>query len=187
MSLGAAPRIMIVAGLCAAALIGLVASEGIARDSGQEVILPMAAVDPRAILSGHYVIIDLREPLAAGEPCPEAGGDWLALTSVGPTQSLAGSAPSRQEALEIAPIPVEGAFTCSPPTPDGVGGFVSMNLGVDRFYVNQQEAQRIEGALRNQQPGKETRVFAIVSIGRDGNARLRGLQVDGQRLELSWL
>jgi hypothetical protein len=31
------------------------------------------------------------------------------------------------------------------------------------------------------------RVLAILSIGTDGRARLKGLQVDGRRLELSWL
>ena len=41
--------------------------------------------------------------------------------------------------------------------------------------------------LREQRPGEETRAYAIVSIARDGQARLKGLMVDGERLELSWL
>lgn len=186
MSFPVAPRILIVAGLCAACLVGLVVKESMARAGGQEVVLPMEAVDPRALLSGHYVIVDLRERLAPGEPCPEQQGDWLALIATGATHRLAGSAPSRQQALDIGPIPVEGTFTCDPPTPDSAG-LVTMDLGISRFHTNQADAQRIERVLRAQSPGKDTHVFAIVSIGRDGHARLKGLMVDGERLELSWL
>jgi hypothetical protein len=50
MKLEASTRILAVAGICAASLIALVVSEGFARESGQEITLPMEAVDPRAML-----------------------------------------------------------------------------------------------------------------------------------------
>ena len=61
--LNAPLRIVIVAALCVAGLIGLVVRETMARNSGTEVLLAMEAVDPRALLSGHYVIVQLRESL----------------------------------------------------------------------------------------------------------------------------
>jgi hypothetical protein len=66
-------------------------------------------------------------------------------------------------------------------------GVLHLDLGIDRFYVNQAEAQRIERALAEQRNDARRRVLAIVSIGRDGIARLKGLIIDGRRMELNWL
>ena len=186
-------RILLVAALCVAGLIGLVVRESMARDSGSEVLLAMEAVDPRSLLSGHYVIINLRESLAAEEPCPAPASDnpWLALAPHADVHRLAGSAPTRDEALQIAPLVVRGTFTCSTgiaPSDGfpGAPGWVMLQLGIDRFHANQSEAQRIERVLRDQRPGEDARVYAIVSVGEDGRARLKGLIVDGERLELGW-
>lgn len=194
MKINAAPRILIVAALCALSLVALIVNESMARASGQEVVLPMAAVDPRSLLSGHYVRIDLRERLNAGEPCPAQRDDWdwLALSPNGATYALAGSAPSREEAQQVGSVLVKGRFTCNPPSPeDGAApaqpGAVWLDLGIERFHVNQAEAERIGATVNAQRAGEDTRVFAIVSVGRDGRARLKGLLVDGRRLELNWL
>jgi hypothetical protein len=192
MKVQAAPRILVVAALCAAALAALVVSEGNARAAGEEVLLPMEAVDPRALLSGHYVQINLSERLEPGEQCPPDGDwEWVALRPEGNVHVLAGGALSRELAQQVGPAPVKGTFTCMMPTAveggEPVPGWARLDLGIDRFHINQADALRIEAVLREQRPGGETRAFAIVSIGRDGRARLRGLMIDGERLELSWL
>lgn len=194
MRINAASRILSVAALCALGLIGLVVFEATARARGQEIVLPMEAVDPRALLSGHYVTIDLRERLPPGRACPEQRDDWdwLALSPNGATYTLAGAAASRDEAQQIGSALVKGSFTCNPPSPPegatpGQPGVVTLDLGIDRFYINQAEAERIDAVLRAQRPNDETRVFAIVSVGRDGRARLKGLLVDGRRLDLTLL
>lgn len=186
-------RILVIAALCVAGLIGLVVRESMARDSGTEVLLAMEAVDPRTLLSGHYVIISLRESLGAEEPCPEPASEnpWLALAPHADVYGFAGSVPTREEALQIAPVVVRGTFSCSTGVAPsdgfpGAPGWVMLDLGIDRFYANQAEAERIDRVLRAQVPGAEARVYAIVSIGDDGRARLRGLMVDGERLELGW-
>jgi hypothetical protein len=66
-------------------------------------------------------------------------------------------------------------------------GWLTLDLGVDRFHINQADAERIEQVLRDQRAGEETRAFAILSVGHDGRARLRALLIDGERFELSWL
>jgi hypothetical protein len=193
MRVNTAPRILIVAALCAAALVGLVVSEGMARDAGEEVLVPMEAVDPRSLLSGHYVMLNLTQRLEPGEPCPPAvEGDWVALRRDGDAHVVAGGAQSRELAQQVGPLPIKGSFFCSPPSTavDGAPaqpGWVRLDLGIDRFHTNQADALHIEQVLRGQQPGEEARAFAIVSVGRDGRARLKGLQIDGERLELTWL
>jgi hypothetical protein len=196
MKLHAPTRILAVAAVCAAALIALVVNEGAARSAGLEVRIPMAAVDPRALLSGHYVIVDMREPVAVGQACParEDSWDWIALRSTGDGHhTLAGAAPSREEAQRVGSVPVKGSFTCSPPIASaapgdpGIPGWVQIDVGINRFYINQTDAERIERVLREQRADEAVRAYAIVSVGRDGRGRLRGLEVDGERLELRWL
>jgi hypothetical protein len=193
MKVAAPTRILAVAALCAASLIGLVVSEGLAREGGQEITLPMAAVDPRALLSGHYVQLNFTQRLEPTDACPQGGDwDWVALRPEGDIHVAAGGAESRELAQLVGPLPVKGSFTCSPPTPaaDGVEaapGWLTLDLGVERFHINQADAMRIERVLREQRPDEETRAFAILSVGRDGRARLRALLIDGERYELSWL
>jgi uncharacterized membrane-anchored protein len=193
MKLEASTRILAVASICAAALIALVASEGFARQGGQEITLPMEAVDPRALLSGHYVQLNFTDRLEANEVCPESGDwKWVALRPQDDIYVAAGGALSRDEAERMGPLTVTGTFTCSPPMPaqpgmEGMPGWLTLDLGVDRFHINQADAERIEQVLRDQRAGEETRAFAILSVGHDGRARLRALLIDGERFELSWL
>ena len=121
-----------------------------------------------------------------------ASGEWVALRPDNDIYVAAGSAESRDQAERLGPLPVKGTFTCSAPTPAQPGiepmpGWLSLHLGVDRFHINQADATRIERVLREQRPGEETRAFAILSVGRDGRARLRALLIDGERFDLSWL
>lgn len=194
MRIDAAPRILMVAGICAAALTALVASEGAARAAGQEILLPIEAVDPRSLLHGHYVAIDLTQRLAPGEACPAPGDHkWVALRRDGDVYRVAGGADSRAEAQQVGPLPVKGEYFCTPPSPPPPGGgpaapgWVRLDIGIDRFHINQQEAMRIEQALRRQTPQQQAHALAIVSVGRDGRARLKGLSIDGERLLLDWL
>ncbi|MEZ5970873.1 MAG: GDYXXLXY domain-containing protein [Hyphomonadaceae bacterium] len=193
MKIAAAHRILAVAGICAAALVGLVISEAYARDGGQEITLPMAAVDPRALLSGHYVQLNFTDQLEPDEVCPEAGDwEWVSLRREGDIYVAAGGAMSRDLAQSVGSLPVKGTYTCQPPTPasggvEGMIGWVTLDLGVDRFHINQADAMRIEEVLRDQRAAQDTRAFAILSVGRDGRARMRALVIDGERFDLSWL
>lgn len=202
MTLPSAPvRIIAVAVLCVLALVGLVVREGMARAAGAEVTLPMDTVDPRSLLSGHYVTIDLREAVPPDLPCPPDNPEarWIGLSPNGRTAatgarlySMTSSAPTRDDANLIPEsVMVKGAFTCNPPTPaqgdaPGIPGALWLNLGVSRFYVSQADAERIGRVLMEQRNG-ETRVFAVLSVGGDGQARVKALIVDNERFELGWL
>ena len=118
MKIAASHRIIAIAGLCAAALIGLVINEGFAREGGQEITLPMEAVDPRSLLSGHYVQLNFMSRVEPNEVCPESGDwEWVALRPENDVYVTAGGALSREQAERLGPLPVKGTFTCSPPTP----------------------------------------------------------------------
>lgn len=194
MKLGPAARILAVAAVCVIALVGLVIREGMARDAGAEVLLPIEAVDPRALLSGHYVIVAPTWRLDPAERCPpgQDGGAWVALTPRGGIHVVAGAAATREAAQRLAPLVARGGFHCNPPR-DASGdspaqpGVVQATLGPERFHIDQDDAERVDRVLREQTPGAPTRAFAVMSIGADGRARLKGLIVDDRRFDLDWL
>ena len=60
-----------------------------------------------------------------------------------------------------------------------------MNPGVDRLHIDQAQAEAIQKSLQIGR-GEPAVVRAVVSIGRDGKARLKGLIVGDKRFELGW-
>jgi hypothetical protein len=180
--------VLIVAGVCVLGLIGLVVRETQARANGTEVLFAMQPVDPRALLAGHYVMIDLQERLPDGAACPvNDGGDWVGLSAIDGVHHVVGAGAARE--TTPGDIAVRGSFECfevfvsdDAPTQNAM----RLRLGVDRFYVNQTDAERIERVMFDQRADGEARAFAILSIGTDGRASVKGVQVDGQRYESSW-
>ena len=172
--------------LLGAALIGLVSYEGQARAGGREVALEMEGVDPRGLLTGHYARLALRHRLPPGAACPpgtetrtspEKRG-WVALAPAGRAWRVRGQTPGRAEALRHGPVAVRGFARCS-------GADVELDVGVRRFHADQSEAEALERALR---PGRAEAAqgYALISVGRDGRARLKGVEVEGRRVDLDW-
>ncbi len=167
--------VLTVALVCVAALIGLVVREGQARAGGTQVTLAMRGADPRDLLRGHYVAIRLVDDLLPGQQCPaQHDGDWVALAPDGNRHVAVGQFGTRDQALRHGDLAVRGSMGCHEQT-------VSLNLGIDRFYINQRDATDIDEALRSGRTAA-----AIVSVGGDGRARMVGLDVDGKRYDLHW-
>ena len=223
--LKASLRIMIVAAVCVLALIGIVVREGYERSrppsaTSRDISLPMQTIDPRSLLSGHYVIINLQTTTVVPgdvDPCASFAAvadntSWVALAYAGaetlvpaqggapPPYGPVGAASSRDAAMAIASqsgrsragLAARGTAFCSEFVDQGVGpqrhASVQMRLlGVERFYASQRVAERIDALLRTQSADNEPQVFAILNVGRDGRARLKGLRVNREVIELNWL
>ena len=191
-------RILAVAVLSVAALIGLVVHEGLARDAGTEVVMPMQPVDPQSLLSGHYVAISLQEQLGPGQACPPGAQTgilpnfdasmrrprWVALAQAGAHARVAGVADTQARARRFGSLTAPGDAYCVASVPDAPG-YVATWLGVDRFHLDQAEAQRVAAAMSptSDQPAP---VAAILSIGGDGRARMKGVIVGTQRIAPNW-
>jgi len=181
-------RILAAGALLVAALVGLVAYEAQARARGQEVRLAMEAFDPRSLLTGHYAALQFAHTLPPGVPCPDGRPTrWIALAPDGPVHRLAGVADSREAALKLGPVAVRGSASC---LFGGAGDNpletrrAVLDIGVDRLHADQQEAEALEAALRAGPGAPEA--LAVISVGRDGRARLKGVIVGGRRTELTW-
>ncbi len=182
--------------LLALLLAGTVAREGLARAGGREVRLLMQGYDPHDLLSGHYLAFTLREPASLFAACPpgteaqislvmKPRQRWVAIKPSGDHDSVSGAADTRREAAALGPVVVRGDAACH----RGLGAIIdspgmTTTMGVDRFYADQAVAEALARAIRG--PGGD-HALAIISIGADGRARLKGVQIDGRRFDLNWL
>lgn len=202
MRIGLPVRIMAAAVLLTLGLVGLVVREGVARAQGREVLLPIEAYDPRSVLSGHYVEFQVRDRLPAGTPCPPGVPEvappkpgWIALAPAGGRHRAVGMADSRAGALKLGPVAVRGRLSCA--VMPGIFGrppggaepprlaTETLEIGVHRFHIDQAQAEAMAKALTRAEPGT-AESLAVVSVGRDGKARLKGVVIDGARTDLDW-
>ena len=192
-------RIVLVAGLLVAVLIGLVVREGAARAEGREVALPITGYDPRALLTGHYVQFQIQTEQPPQSPCPPGvgggarGGErWIALRPQGLLFEPVAEDATQADALTRGPVAVRGTLSCfgAQTILDRATGLerqattVQIDVGVDRLHVDQQQAEAIQKALRT--GGAAPEAYVILSVGHDGKARLKGLVAAGKRAELTW-
>lgn len=185
MSKRRAGAILAVGGAAAAALMTLVAWEGRARAEGAEVRMVMEAVDPRNLLTGHYAALQLRDPLPEGLPCPPLledanGRSWIVLRRAADRHTVAAAFPTRGEAERFGRgVVVRGRVVCQ-------ADAVLTDLGVERLHADQAQAEAIERTLRTRASEPEPAAYAVLSVGRDGRARLKGVIVNGRRIDLGW-
>lgn len=188
---GAPVRILAAAGVLALGLVGLVVREGMARAGGQEVVLPITGYDPRELLTGHYVQFQFRSEYAGGTPCPPGSGGfvrrddaWVALRRQGDHHVATGAALSREAALKLGEVAVRGDIDClKRPAPETT--WVVLNLGVDRLHADQTQAEAIQKVLLVNRD-RPANGYAVVSVGADGKARLKGVTAGGLRVDLDW-
>ena len=178
--------------LLAVALTGLVIRETQARAAGREVRLPMQAVDPRNILSGHYVDLQLTQVLEAGKSCPPGAeasrnvAGWIAVTPAPDRDHITGFAATRADAARLGPVVMKGKLYCwSVEAGEGRDGGMTLDVGVRRFHADQKQAEALARALADRKVG-DPADYAIVSVGSDGRPRLKGVIVGGRRADLTW-
>ena len=184
-------RIWAAALLMSALLAGLVVRETQARNAGREVRLAMQTVDPRELLTGHYVALQLSEAVEPGKACPpgllgaQNRPGWIAVTPGPAFDRVTGFADTRAAASRLGPIVMRGKAWCWAAPERESPGSLTVDIGVRRFHASQDQAESLATALSKREPGQAT-AFAIVSVGQDGKARLKGVIVGGHRADLNW-
>jgi len=184
-----AAAVVLIAGLC-----GVLVNESVQRAQGTEVVLRVQGVDPRNLLTGHYVALRFSEPLPAGAACPDGMEDlgamrsrdlkpWLALKVIGGQARVVGVGATRDAAKAFGSLQVQGSVSCDPDTADDPRA-LQLDIGIERFHAAQKDAEALQTALRGSTD--ETPHLASVSIGKDGRARLKGLRINGKAYDLAW-
>jgi uncharacterized membrane-anchored protein len=178
--------------------------------NGREVVLPAQGYDPRNLLTGHYVA--LRTPIHRAQMTlshqlqaealrgqrvwvllqrfsPEA--DWQ-VADVLSARPLAGDVAEGAVLLraQVVDSGVETAWLGDTPAPDGAErafpvaagrAWVELIYGIERYHTRQSEAEALEDWLASERAAGSVSVRVVV--GTDGQARLRGVLINGEPLE----
>lgn len=148
--------------------------------NGREIVLDVIPVDPRSLFRGDYVILNYEvsrfdgarlegEPVKA-QPlyvtlARDATGKW----------QVAKAAPAMPKAVAESEIVLKGR-TDRWTGRGRAGAPIHVRYGIESFFVPEGTGKVLE-----QQVG-EKRIRAVVAVGRDGTAALKGLEVDGRRV-----
>jgi uncharacterized membrane-anchored protein len=173
-------RLILISAGMTAFLVGMVVDHHVRRSTGTEILLDLEPVDPRDLLAGYYVIIST--PLHSVDPEqvggeadfersadiyvvvePDGGGSWQPV-SIHSERPAAG-------------IFVHGKVQWAGPDT------IRAHFNLERYYADAETAQALE--IRQQARRESLRL--IVSVGSDGRAIIRGLEIDGERVEDSLL
>ena len=142
--------------------------------SGQEVVLNITPVDPRSLFRGDYVILSYDisqlnlEKLAGDDNfkrnaivyvtlARDAQGIWAA-------SRLSTTLPESRSENEAV---IRGKVRYS-------GKQLRVKYGIESYFVEEGEGKRLENLVRDK------KLAALIAIGPDGEAAIKGLMIDGK-------
>lgn len=157
--------------------------------SGREIVLPVQPVDPRDLFRGDYVILgyDITQvPLPTaiessnlgvvrrGDAVyvtlmPAADGSWTVsgLATEYPAHATASSTVLKGRVTYAPPLEVRSSATAAQK--------ISVRYGIESYFVPEGTGRKLEADVR------EKKIQAIVAVGSDGTAAIKGLVIDGER------
>ncbi|RCW24750.1 putative membrane-anchored protein [Ciceribacter lividus] len=169
-----------VSALFTAVLLYMVEHRAAILRSGAEIVLKTVPVDPRDLLRGDYVVLSYE---VSRIPVSLVKGDWPAPGSW--TRMNVRLRPGPDGYWTVA----EAAFGDLPPaegsvvlrtqrfrlytTPADDGGEISVDYGIERYYVPEGEGRPIEDARNDDE------VSVAARVGAGGQAQIRELRVRG--------
>lgn len=173
-----------------ALLVGAAGAHQARIAAAREALVISEAVDPRELLVGHYARLAL-QPATADPDVPRPAG--LSSGSAVYARLAPAGAPGawRVKALTAAPqteSPEELSVAVTIQFVDD-DGRVSFRWGPDRIYLDQTEAEAVQEAARrafDAAPDAPARVKAILAVEADGTTLVKGVEIDGKRVETRW-
>jgi uncharacterized membrane-anchored protein len=170
-------------------LASLVISQTRLLTTGREVVVAIVPVDPRDLFRGDYVTLAFSistipsDLVESGGPAenraifvtlqPGADGLWQATNARRLLPSSLGA-----DQVVIRGHVTFGATpqTTSQVNRPGMGRSVGVRYGLERYYVAEGTGTRLETLARDK------KLAAILAVGPTGQAAIKGLMVDGQRV-----
>jgi uncharacterized membrane-anchored protein len=194
-----AMRTALAGAICLSILGGMLVVHAWPLWTGVSVLLPVTTINPRDLLRGDYVQLDTPATrLSVGLPGVKAAegaivvsraDSWWATLPTGAdarrrsllgrtayVQMESGGTAGESRPVSLARAPVEGRINLR-----GVirayepeGEHLTIDYGLDRYFMQEGTARLFEDALRNRQ-----RVQMEIAVTRSGQARIRQLFVNG--------
>ncbi len=191
MPLSPTQRLLIVFAIMSGFLLFMAIDHEHRRNSGTEVVLDMEPVDPRSLFRGHYVRIrtsihQLEPHALQGENdftrgqtiyvsvAIQENGNW---EPVAITHKQPGA-----DTIFIKGI-VKSTYTSQvfseTPRPDNLQ--INVQYNIESYFADEVSAKRLEAQVRDH------KMRLILSVGGDGRAIIKGIEIDGQRqLDTLW-
>lgn len=167
-------RLVLIALAMTAFLVGMVADHANRRASGTDVILDLEPIDPRDLLAGYYVIVST--PLHQLETA-DLDGDSEFSTGEDIYVSIESRGDGAWQAVSLhRDRPGTGVFIHGK-VQYAFEETIRAEYNLERFYADEATARALE--LRRRDDIGSMRL--IVSVGSDGRAIIRGLEINGER------
>jgi uncharacterized membrane-anchored protein len=170
-----------------AALFDMVYERHRLLKSGHELTLSVRPVDPRDIFRGDYVALGydvstLRKPSVASDPDfsgLSAGSDAFVTMSPKPEGGWTESHVGNVYPSHVAPgdVVLKGRVQSIRKSSNPDETVTNIRYGIERYFVPEGTGRVLEDQVRNH------KIEAIVAVGSDGTAALKGLVIDGERHE----
>lgn len=156
--------------------------------NGREIALQVIPIDPRDVFRGEYVIlgynisqIDLKADAKDGSDDKFARGNTVYVTlhqdadGAWTSKALSAGYPADVAASDVV---IKGTVrTQFRRNAEGDDAVVAIRYGIESYFVPEGTGKALEDSVR------EKKIQALVAIGSDGTAALKGLVIGGERHE----
>jgi len=178
------PLLIVVAVVQSAALFKIVYDKDHLLKIGREITMPVQPLDPRDLFRGDYVTLgyDISTLTKAKAPTAKLDGllrgstAFVTLTSQpGGEWSVSGVSEDFPAQVPASDVVLKGRVKSAWARADGSEKTLNVRYGIETYFVPEGTGRDLESKVR------EHKIEAIVAVGADGTAAIKGLVVDGER------
>ena len=149
--------------------------------TGREVVLEVVPVDPRSLFRGDYVILGYdmsRIDTPSGMSRPKRGEDIYVTLQKGDggKWTVAGASLEPPTGATADQVVLKGRVQYSSPGSEQAPAQTGVRYGIESFFVPEGTGRELEALVR------ERKLSALIAVDNEGNAGIKGLIVDGQRV-----
>lgn len=158
------------------------------RESGIEVRLKVVPVDPRSLFMGNYMTLSydisdvdvryVRASMLDPKDLPSGRTVYVILDTTGPTAIVQGVSQFQPSVLKPGGVFLKSRVTRNRFARGGQsgGGTITVDYGISRYFIPEARQEEVNRMGRDN-------IVAIASVSPDGQAMLKGIEVNGKRLE----
>ncbi len=148
--------------------------------TGREVTLEVVPVDPRSLFRGDYVILSysisrIPSDLLQGPAPARHAPVYVRLNREGETWRAVGVTAAYPGSLAAGEVVLKAKLRYDAwPTNGARSRPVTLAYGIESYFVPEGKGRELESLVR------EKKIAAVLAVGRDGEAAIKGLAVDGK-------
>lgn len=149
--------------------------------SGREIVLEVVPVDPRSLFRGDYVILSYEiSNIALPEAVRRLRRGEVVYVTLQETESGTWQVAKSSRELPVGTsadqVVLKGRVRYASAPARGTPGQVRVRYGIESYFVPEGAGRELEQLVR------EKKLSALIAVDDEGNAGIKGLVVDGERV-----